>query len=351
MQRAIAAATPHRPHPNPRVGAVILGPDGTRLAEGAHAGPGQPHAEVVALSGVSGALPAGSTLVVTLEPCNHHGRTPPCTDAILAGGIARVVVGAVDPDPQVAGSGLARLTDAGVEIETGLLADEVTAMDPAYFHHRLTGRARFLLKTAVTLDGQTAARDNTSQWITSPEARQDGHRLRAEADAVMVGAGTLRSDDPSLTVRLDGYDGPQPVPVVVAGHTPLPGGLRLWDRSDTLVFSVSPVAVGGTTVIVPPTESGLPDLGAVAVQLGDRGLLSVLVEGGSRLFRGLWDAGLVDAGVTYLGAKLAGGTGLPVFSGPWATLADARPITVDRVGQVGPDVRLDWSLERYSLGS
>src|SRR5690606_1152000 len=223
------------PHPNPRVGAVILDAAGRVIAEGWHGAPGEAHAERAALADLGGPAPEGATMVVTLEPCDHHGRTPPCTRAILEAGIGRVVVGIVDPDPRVGGGGIQHLQEAGVEVEVGLLGSEVAAAAPGYFHHRRHGRPRITLKTAVTLDGQTAAADGTSQWITGPEARRDAHLLRSRADAVMIGAGTLRADNPSLTVRLEGYDGPQPRPVVVAGSEPLPPGAQVWQRLEALV--------------------------------------------------------------------------------------------------------------------
>ncbi|MGA7269664.1 MAG: bifunctional diaminohydroxyphosphoribosylaminopyrimidine deaminase/5-amino-6-(5-phosphoribosylamino)uracil reductase RibD, partial [Acidimicrobiia bacterium] len=228
MRRAIALGAAHKPHPNPRVGAVILGPGGEVLAEAGHRGPGHPHAEQAAIDQLGGRVPQGATLVVSLEPCNHHARTPPCTEAVIAAGFGRMVIGAIDPDERVSGAGLARIRAAGIETEQGLLADAVERSDPAYFHHRRTGRARITAKTATTIDGQIAARDGTSQWITSAEARADAHRLRAESDAVMIGAGTLRMDDPGLDVRIPGFEGPQPVAVVVAGAGDLPLERRIW---------------------------------------------------------------------------------------------------------------------------
>lgn len=342
MRRAIDLGKSQHPHPNPRVGAVILDETGRILAEGAHAGPGAPHAEVAAFNGLSGELPAGSTLVVTLEPCNHHGRTPPCTEAILTSGIGRVVVGAVDPDPRVAGQGIERLRAGGITVEAGLLSSEVEKSDPGYFHHRRTGRSFIILKTAITLDGQTAALDGSSQWITAEEARHDAQLLRASSDAVMVGAATIRADDPLLTVRLTGYPGPQPVAVVVGGGNALPAQARLWERVDTIVVATRPVDVPAETLLVSAGDDGFPDLGETAIALGERGLLTVMVEGGAGLAASLWGADLVDMGVTYLGGRLAGGRGMPMFSGRWATLADSRPVMISEARRIGPDVRVDW---------
>jgi len=339
MLRAIELARPHRPHPNPRVGAVVVGPDGRIVAEGAHEAPGLAHAEAVALAR-AGAEARGATLVVTLEPCTHTGRTPPCVDAIIDAGVARVVVGAFDPDPRVSGGGVRRLREAGVAVIEEVLADDCEALDPAYFHHRRTGRPRITLKTASTLDGQTAAADGTSQWLTGPEARADAHRLRADVDAVVVGAGTLRADDPRLDVRLEGYEGPQPVPVVIAGRNPLPDDARLWER-DPLIVTTEPHD-RGRPVVVPTGEGGLPDLVAAVRALGDRGLLDLLIEGGPTLAKALWERRLVDRGVTYLAAKVAGGRGRGFFAGPFPTLAHARRIHIRDVRRVGDDLRVEW---------
>lgn len=339
MARAIALAAPTHPHPNPRVGAVVLDGGGNILGEGAHSGPGHPHAEVVALAHCDDAR--GSTLVVTLEPCDHTGRTPPCTEAIIAAGVARVVVGAIDPDPKVAGRGVERLRRAGIEVTTGILAEEVEEMDPGYFHHRRHGRALTVVKTAATLDGQAAPRDGRSRWLTGEAARADVHRLRAGVDAVMIGANTLRVDDPRLDVRLPGYEGPQPRPVVVKGERALPPGSRLWER-EALVVATEPVA-GQETLVVSPDETGRPALRPALVALAEAGILTVMVEGGPALIASLWREGVADRGVTYLAARAAGGMGLPMIGGRWERLADARPVRITDVRLVGEDVRIDWT--------
>lgn len=342
MKRAIELAGETRPHPNPRVGAVVLDSAGTVIAQGAHRGPGHPHAERVALSALDAPPPAGATVVTTLEPCNHHGLTPPCTEAIVEAGIRRVIVGTGDPDSRVAGTGIEELRRHGVEVTVGVLEDEVVASDPAYFHHRRTGRPMMTLKSALTLDGQSAAFDGTSQWITGEPARRDAHLLRSESDAVVVGAGTVRADDPSLTVRLDRFSGPQPVAVVVQGRRPLPASAHLWDRSDTLVVSTAPSGLDVEHLLVPAGPDGRPEPAAAVHALGERGLLSVLVEGGATLARALWDARLIDRGVTYLGGRVAGGSGLAMFSGHWETFDDAAVVSVADVRRVGADVRLEW---------
>lgn len=342
MERALRLAASTNPHPNPRVGAVILDGAGHTVAEGAHQGPGHPHAEAAALEQAGGHLPEGATLVTTLEPCNHHGRTAPCTDAIIAAGVRRVVVGATDPDQQVAGEGLKRLRSAGIEVTEGVMSAAVEAADPAYFHHRRTGRPLYTLKTAVTIDGQTAAADGTSRWITGEEARHDSHLLRAISDAIMVGAGTVRADDPLLTVRLDGEDGHQPTAVVVAGRGPLPPDARLWQRPDTLVVSTENLDLGVENLLVPPGADGLPSLADLSEALAGRGLLSVLMEGGPALGGSLWRAGLIDRGVTYIGARVAGGVGMAMFDGPWETFGASVEVEITSVEKLGEDLRIGW---------
>jgi diaminohydroxyphosphoribosylaminopyrimidine deaminase / 5-amino-6-(5-phosphoribosylamino)uracil reductase len=341
MSRALELARRGGSHPNPSVGAVILDAGGTVLAEGVtDRWPGTAHAERAALEATLDAR--GATLVVTLEPCDHTGRSSPCTEAIVAAGIARVVVGSIDPDPRVSGAGIARLRAAGVEVETGLMAEAVERADPAYFHHRRTGRPRFTVKTAMTVDGQTAAADGTSRWITSQESRRDGHGLRSVSDAVMVGAGTFIADDPELTVRDVAHAGPQPRAVVIGGHRPLPTGARLWGRPDTLVYASRPLDLPVEVAVV-DAPGGRLDLGAVAADLAGRGILAVLVEGGAALVGSLWRSGMIDAGVTYVGAVVAGGAGAPPVGGTWETLADARRVDITGMERVGPDLRVDWA--------
>ncbi len=341
MREAVSLAAAHRPHPNPRVGALVVDDGGTVLASGAHVEPGTPHAERLALD-AAGSAADGATLVVTLEPCVHHGRTPPCTDAVIASGVSRVIVGAADPDSRVSGNGIRRLRQAGIEVLEGVEAELVERTDPGYFHHRRTGRSRVVHKAALTLDGQTAAADGTSQWITSDAARRDGHRLRSQMDGVMVGAGTLIGDDPRLSVRLEGYDGPQPRPVIVAGTRPLPAGAAIWLRNP-LVLAPVPMDVPGDVVVV-PGPGGSVDLEAGLRATADAGLLDLLLEGGAALAGAMFARGLVDAGVWYLAGLIAGGVGQGVFDRPFHTLDSARPARITAIHPVGPDLRVDWEL-------
>jgi diaminohydroxyphosphoribosylaminopyrimidine deaminase/5-amino-6-(5-phosphoribosylamino)uracil reductase len=333
MDEALRLAAGHRTHPNPRVGSVVLDASGEIVGRGAHEGPGLPHAEAVALA-EAGDSARGGTIVVTLEPCDHHGRTPPCTEAILDAGITRVVAAITDPDPQVSGRGLAHLREAGLEVEAGSHADAAEALDPGYFVHRRLGRPRVTLKWASTLDGQVAAADGTSQWITSPEASRDAHLLRSEADAVMVGAGTVIADDPRLTVRLDGYDGPQPRPVIVAGTRPLDPARALFGR-DPIVYTPDDL----------PGPDGV-DLGAALADLGKRDVVDLLVEGGPTLAGALLRDGLADRLVVYLAGSVAGGVGRPALGGLFETIGDQVPVAITDVRRLGPDLRVEATVGR-----
>jgi len=346
MQRAIGLTEATRPHPNPRVGAVVLSPAGQVIAERAHLGAGTAHAEAAALVD-AGSAAAGSTLVVTLEPCAHHGRTPPCADAIVDAGVARVVVGAIDPDPRVAGKGIERLRAAGIEVVVGVAGESVRRNDPAYFHHRSTGRPLVTLKIAMTLDGQSAAADGTARWITGPAARRDAHRLRSESDAVLVGMGTVLADDPRLDVRLDGYDGPQPRPVIISGRRAVPSTAKLFERNP-IVYASSPAAASrtdGIDVVALPGGDGV-DLAGVVDHLGAAGMLSVLVEGGPKIAGGALRAGIVDRIVLYIGAKLAVGVGLPAIAGTLDTISDAHDVSISNIARLGSDVRVDVAIEK-----
>jgi len=337
MLEAIRLAAAEHPHPNPRVGAIVLDAGGAVVGRGAHVAAGKDHAEVVALS-EAGDHARDGTMVVTLEPCSHLGRTPPCTEAILGAGIARVFVGAGDPDERVSGSGIAGLRAAGVDVVTDVASEEVRALDPGYFHHRRTGRPLVTLKMAATLDGQSGAADGSSRWITGPEAREDVHRLRSRSDAVMVGAGTVRSDDPRLTVRLEGHDGRQPRPVVVAGTGPLPRGAAIFAR-EPLVYAPAPVEVAGEVVVAPGV--GGVDLASVIADLGKRDVLDLLCEGGPRLASSLLRAGLVDRLVVYLAGSVAMGVGRPMLDGVFSSVDEARRLTMTSVTRLGSDLRVE----------
>lgn len=340
MERAIELARPHHTHSNPRVGAVIVSEDGSIVGEGAHLERGQPHAEVAAL-GSSGELARGATVYTTLEPCTVDGLTPPCVDALVRAGVARVVIGAIDPDPRVSGKGVATLKAAGIEVVDSGMSDEIRALDPAYFHHRETGSPLVIHKYAMTLDGSLAAADGTSQWITGSEAREDAHRLRSEVDAVVVGARTLRTDDPRLDVRVDGYDGFQPRPVVIAGSEDLPHTSRIWEREPIVVSTVERPIPTGTLVVVDGMYDR-PDPAATCAALLKHELLALLLEGGPTLAGEWWRSGVVNRGVVYVGARLGTGSGISPLGGLFDTIETARVVSITSVRSLGADVRIDF---------
>jgi len=345
MRRAIGLTDGTLPHPNPRVGAIVLTPDGEVVAERAHIRAGSAHAEAAALAD-AGSAAKGSTVVVTLEPCAHHGKTPPCTTALIDAGVARVLVGTLDPDTRVAGKGIALLEEAGIEVITGIEGDAVRANDPAYYHHRKTGKPLVTLKTALTLDGQAAAADHTSRWVTGPGAREDGHRLRAESGAVLVGAGTVISDNPRLDVRIDGYDGPQPRPVILAGRRPIPREAALLARNPLVFTSGSDQpGLGNVEQVAVPGPDGV-DLTAAIEYLGHNGVIAVLIEGGPTIGGAALRAGLVDRIVFHYGSKLGMGTGLPAVSGVFQTITDAQTVRIEDVAMIGSDIRVEAMIER-----
>ncbi len=323
MMRAIdvAGRARHRASPNPWVGVTLVQTDGT-IAWGATQPPGGNHAEIEALTSAENTV--GSSVYTTLEPCNHHGRTGPCTEALIEAGVARVVIGIEDPDPQVAGAGVARLREAGIEVTVGVAADEVERQLRPYLHHRRTGRPWVLLKLAATIDGRVAAPDGSSQWITGPVARADTHRLRAESDAILVGAGTVRTDDPSLTVR----DWPPPELRID------PGGVRDPRR---VVLGSAPAGAR-----VHPCLEFDGELADLLDQLGADDVVQLMVEGGPRVAHAFHQQRLVNEYVVYVAPALFGGSDAAgLFAGPGAvSIAGAWRGRFDEVVTLGDDLRI-----------
>lgn len=320
--------------PNPPVGAVLLDPSGEVVGEGATQPVGGPHAEVMALHA---ARSPAHTAVVTLEPCNHTGRTGPCTDALIAAGLRRVVVACAEPS-EIAAGGAQALRAAGLEVVTGVLAAEA-AEGPlsAWLHRQRTGRPFVTWKYAASLDGRSAAADGSSRWITGAEARADVHVLRSQVDAVVVGSGTVLADDPSLTTRPD--PGHQPLRVVVDGRGRTPSTAKvLDDGAPTLVVTGGAWYGEGRTLVLPATK-GI-DLAQLLAALADRDVVSVLLEGGPTLAGAFWRAGLVDRVVGYLAPVLLGEGLTIVEAAGVGTIDDAIRLQVTDVTRFGDDLRL-----------
>ena len=307
--------------PNPAVGCVIV-KEGRVVGRGSTQPGGRPHAETEALARAGGGA-GGATAYVSLEPCSHHGRTPPCAEALIAAGIARIVVAVEDPDPRVSGRGIARLRAAGMTVETGFCAAEASELNAGFFRRIEEGRPLVTLKLAASLDGRIATSAGESRWITGPAARDRAHLLRATHDAVLVGTGTALADDPRLTCRLPGLASRSPVRIVIDRQLRLPATLRLLAEANEVpswvvtLASASPsrhveLARQGVKLIpTDPDALGGIDLVAMLRRLGDEGLTRLLVEGGGRLAAALLRAGLVDRVVWMRAPLVIGGDGLP----------------------------------------
>ena len=303
---ALAALAEGRTSPNPLVGAVVLNREGRLVGEGFHARSGEPHAEVGALA-QAGTAAAGGTLIVTLEPCCHHGRTPPCTRAVLQAGVARVVVALEDPDPRVAGGGIAQLRQAGVEVITGVLRQEAAEQNRAFLHRVRTGRPWGVLKWAMGLDGRTALPNGTSQWISGADSRRWVHQLRAGCDAVIVGGGTVRADDPLLTSR--GRRDPEPLRVVLSRGLDLPAEAQLWDTASAATLVAHGPEAAGKQAPNGPERLELEQCEPLPLMqhLAARGCNQVLWECGSELAAAAIRQGCVQEVAAVLAPKLMGG--------------------------------------------
>ena len=322
MRRAIALAELGlgSTSPNPIVGCVIVGGDGSVVGEGYHARAGEAHAEVIALRDAGGRA-FGATAFVTLEPCRHTGRTPPCTRALIDAGVARVVFAVADPDP-FAGHGADDLRAAGVLVDEGLLGDEAARSNAAWLHHVRTGRPFVTWKYAATLDGRVAAIDGTSRWITGDASRHDVHLLRARSDAIVVGTGTVLTDDPRLDVRLpEASNSNRPLRVVV-GHRKVPLESKVLDNW------------------APTVLMNEHDPKSVLAYLSERGVVSVLLEGGPTLAGAFVAAGMVDRVVAYVAPALLGAGPAALGDAGIETLRSALRLQIDAVDLIGDDVRI-----------
>jgi len=340
--------------PNPNVGCVIVR-DGEIVGEGYHLRAGEPHAEVHALRR-AGEKAHGATAYVTLEPCSHHGRTPPCADALVAAGVSRVVTAMQDPNPQVAGRGLYQLQHAGIEVCHGLMLAEAEALNPGFLKRMRSGFPYVQLKLAVSLDGRTAMASGESQWITSPQARQDVQRLRAQSAAILSTSATVLADDPALTVRWDELDAEtqslypqenlrQPWRIILDSQNRVTPQHRVVHQpGSTWLARLQPDKQAwpqDVKQLIFPAHGGGVDLVLVMMQLAKRQVNSIWVEAGAQLSGALLQAGLVDELILYLAPKLLGddGRGLCHLQG-LEQLADAPEFVFSEVRPVGPDLRL-----------
>ncbi|MCB0973752.1 MAG: bifunctional diaminohydroxyphosphoribosylaminopyrimidine deaminase/5-amino-6-(5-phosphoribosylamino)uracil reductase RibD [Actinobacteria bacterium] len=337
--------------PNPWVGCVIIGADGV-VGTGFHERPGEPHAEVRALA-AAGPAARGATAVVTLEPCSHTGRTGPCADALIQAGVARVVVGVADPDAQVSGNGIERLRSAGIDVVVDVGSDLVRESLAPYLHHRLTNTCFVVCKVAASIDGRSAARDGSSQWITGPAARDDVHRMRAESQAVVIGSGTAIADDPNLTPR-HRWAGPTPLRVVADtfGRVDPSGHLADTGVAPTIIATAEMHPqrraqwgdVGAEVWDVGRSPRGGLDLGALWRQLAEVGVLQALVEAGPRLGGSIVASGSFQRLVTYVGATWLGAGGRPVFDAPGPnSIQLAERLSLHDVTAFDNDVRLTYA--------
>lgn len=333
--------------PNPRVGCVIV-KDNKIIGEGWHQKAGSPHAEINALM-QAGMAAQGATVYVTLEPCSHHGRTPPCADALIGTGVARVVAAMQDPNPNVSGSGLARIKAAGVTVECGLMGTQARALNEGFIKRMVLGHPLVRIKTASSLDGKTALSSGESKWITGEAARADVQRLRARACAILTGIGTVLADNPQMSVR--GIDSArQPIKVIVDSTLQTPPKSKILQGTKTIIACVSPdgrkaaaLEASGAEILCLPGMDGKVDLHALLSRLAQKGINEVMTEAGPRLNGALLVAGLVDEWVQYLAPCLLGNAARPLFElAEPASMAQRINWQLADQRQIGSDLRLTW---------
>jgi diaminohydroxyphosphoribosylaminopyrimidine deaminase/5-amino-6-(5-phosphoribosylamino)uracil reductase len=335
----LALQADYRTSPNPMVGAVVLDSDGNVAGEGYHHRAGEPHAEQEALD-AAGDQAQGGTLYVNLEPCAHLHRTPPCADAIILAGLKRVVISMSDPDERVRGAGIAKLQAAGIETVVGVHEERALLLNEFYVKHRLTGRPFVSAKFAMSLDGKIATRSGESRWITGEEARLHGHRLRHIHDAILVGVNTVISDDPELTTRLDGEEVRQPLRVVLDSQLRIRMSAKVVGPN-TLIATTRAGRMGAAEVLkLPAAPDGRVALEPLLDELGKRGVLSLLVEGGSEVHASFFANGLVDKVHAYIAPRLIGGRDAPGPLGGAGVerLAEAIPLRDMDSTRLGADL-------------
>ncbi|MFH1848875.1 MAG: bifunctional diaminohydroxyphosphoribosylaminopyrimidine deaminase/5-amino-6-(5-phosphoribosylamino)uracil reductase RibD [archaeon] len=341
MQEALGQARKGHTSPNPRVGCVIVSKDRV-IARGYHVKAGADHAEVMALK-EAGILATGATLYVNLEPCCHQGRTPPCTDAIIAAGISRVVSAVKDPNPRVDGKGFEILRRVGITVDVGTLAIEAAALNESYMKHIVTGMPFVTAKAAVSLDGKIASYTGDSKWISSPESRKKVHRMRSESDAVLVGLNTVIKDNPRLTCRIRG--GRDPLRVILDSRLSVPPDARVFDDDNVVVACLedAPRRDNLRVIRLKADAKGRPDLALLMKTLGGMQVCSVLIEGGSEVLGSAFDSGTVDRIVWFIAPIIIGGrSAVTAVAGEGAaSVSKALKFRETRVGRCGPDIVVD----------
>lgn len=358
MKRAIVLAKRGigRTAPNPAVGCVIV-KDGAIVGEGWHKKAGTPHAEVHALR-QAGGMARGADVYVTLEPCAHFGKTPPCADALMAAKVSRVHIGMVDPNPRVCGEGISMLRSAGIEVVVSVLEDNCRLLNEPFIKHVTTGLPFVILKSAMTLDGKTATAGKDSKWVTSDKSRQYVHKLRARLDAIMVGVGTVMADDPLLTSRIAA--GRDPLRVIVDSTLRIPLSsqvLHVDSPAKTVVATISDdeariarITAAGADVLRCRQTNGRVDLHDLLVKLGGLGVQSLLLEGGGELAGEALRCGLIDKCMFFYAPKVVGGEGLGPFSGKGVELmADAIPLKNISITKIGGDILVQGYPENACL--
>jgi len=360
MKQALRLAEKGRGYtsPNPMVGAVIV-KDGRIVGKGWHERAGGPHAEVNAISD-AGSRAVGATLYVTLEPCNHQGRTPPCTEAILSAGISRVVAAMADPNPDVAGNGCEYLRSKGLDVTIGVCEKEAQRLNEVFVKYVRTKRPFVILKCAATLDGRIATQNGDSRWVTGPEARKHVHEMRHAVDAIMVGIGTVKADNPSLTTRIDGTEGKDPVRIILDTGLSISEDAKVicQDSEAKTLIVTGPddfgqkertISARGAEIVRAPVNSAGIDLKRLMEILGSRGLTSLLIEGGSRVAASAIASGIVDKACFFYAPKILGGDGIPICTGPGpALMKDAVQVSISGVLRLGPDIMVEAYFGKHS---
>ncbi|WP_110928621.1 bifunctional diaminohydroxyphosphoribosylaminopyrimidine deaminase/5-amino-6-(5-phosphoribosylamino)uracil reductase RibD [Bacillus massiliglaciei] len=350
MQMALdlASSAKGKTNPNPVVGAVIV-KDGVIAGTGIHRKAGEPHAEVHAFR-MAGDYAKGATLYVTLEPCSHYGKTPPCANLVKDSGVSRVVVAAQDPNPEVAGRGIELIRNAGIEVEVGILEEEAKKLNERFIHNMQTGSPFIISKYAMTADGKIAAHNGQSKWVTGKEARHSVHRLRNEVDAILVGIGTVLADNPSLTTRLPEGNGKHPIRVIMDRRLRMPLHAAVMDASDAKTWIVTGenadpekaelLRQKGAVLIHVPEKEGVLDLHAAMEKLYANGITDILVEGGAEINASFLREGLINKFLIYIAPKILGGrNSLSPFAGADVnSMESAADLHIEKVEMVGKDL-------------